>query len=48
MTLTNDFFVNLLDMGTEWQAVAGADGVYEGRDRKTGERKWMATAVDLD
>ena len=38
-TLTNDFFVNLLDMGTEWQPVAGSEGVYEGRDRKTGEVK---------
>jgi len=46
-TLTNDFFVNLLDMGTEWQAAAGADGVYEGRDRKTGEVKWTGTRVDL-
>jgi catalase-peroxidase len=45
-TLTNDFFVNLLDMGTEWTA-SGSDGVYEGRDRKTGERRWTATAVDL-
>jgi len=46
-TLTNDFFVNLLDMGTEWQPSAGAEGVYEGRDRKTGELKWTATRVDL-
>jgi catalase-peroxidase len=46
-TLTNDFFVNLLDMGTEWQPSAGADGVYEGRDRKTGEVKWTGTRVDL-
>jgi catalase-peroxidase len=46
-TLTNDFFVNLLDMGTEWQPVAGTDGVYEGRDRKTGEVKWTGTRVDL-
>jgi catalase-peroxidase len=51
-TLTNDFFVNLLDMGTEWKA-SGASGngtgtqVYEGRDRATGEVKWTATAVDL-
>ena len=45
-TLTNDFFVNLLDMGTEWQP-AGADGVYEGRDRKTKEVKWTGTRVDL-
>ena len=33
--MTNDFFVNLLDMGTQWQPLAGSDGVYEGRDRKT-------------
>ncbi|HTT80730.1 MAG TPA: peroxidase family protein, partial [Stellaceae bacterium] len=46
-TLTNDFFVNLLDMSTEWQPAAGADGVYEGRDRKTNELKWTATRVDL-
>ncbi len=46
-TLTNDFFVNLLDMGTEWKAAAGAGNVYEGRDRDTGELKWTATAVDL-
>jgi catalase-peroxidase len=46
-TLTNDFFVNLLDMGTEWQPAAAADGIYEGRDRKTGEVKWTGTRVDL-
>ena len=45
--LTNDFFVNLLDMRTEWQPVGGKDGVYEGRDRKTKEAKWTATRVDL-
>jgi catalase-peroxidase len=45
-TLTNDFFVNLLDMGTEWQP-AGSDGVYEGRDRKTKKAKWTGTRVDL-
>ncbi len=51
-TLTNDFFVNLLDLGTEWQS-SGSSGngsstqVYEGRDRASGERKWTATAVDL-
>jgi catalase-peroxidase len=47
-TLTNDFFVNLLDMGTEW-AVASSNGsrVYEGRDRASGEVRWTATAVDL-
>jgi catalase-peroxidase len=46
-TLTNDFFVNLLDMGTEWKAVSEAKDVFEGRDRKTGEAKWTATRVDL-
>jgi catalase-peroxidase len=46
-TLTNDFFVNLLDMGTQWQPTAGSDGVYEGRDRKTKEVKWTGTRVDL-
>jgi catalase-peroxidase len=46
-TLTNDFFVNLLDMGTEWKASASAENVYEGRDRATGEVRWTATAVDL-
>ncbi len=46
-TLTNDFFVNLLDMGTEWKASASAENEYEGRDRATGEVKWTATAVDL-
>ena len=46
-TLSNDFFVNLLDMGTQWQPAAGADGAYEGRDRKTNEVKWTATRVDL-
>jgi len=45
-TLTNDFFINLLDMGTEWQP-AGADGEYEGRDRKTKAVKWTGTRVDL-
>jgi catalase-peroxidase len=45
-TLTNDFFVNLLDMSTEWQP-AGSDGVYEGRDRKTKAAKWTGTRVDL-
>ena len=45
-TLTNDFFVNLLDMGTQWQP-AGSDGVYEGRDRKTNGVKWTGTRVDL-
>ena len=45
--LGNDFFVNLLDMATEGRPAAGADGVYEGRDRKTGEVRWTATRVDL-
>ena len=45
-TLTNDFFVNLLDMNTEWQPSA-TEGVYEGRNRKTGEVKWTGTRVDL-
>lgn len=46
-TLTNDFFVHLLDMGTEWKPVSGADGAFEGRDRATGERKWTGSRVDL-
>jgi catalase-peroxidase len=46
-TLTNDFFVNLLDMRTEWKASASAENAYEGRDRATGELKWTSTAVDL-
>ncbi|MEU2508211.1 catalase/peroxidase HPI [Streptomyces sp. NPDC007863] len=46
-TLTNDFFVNILDMGTEWKASEGDENVYEGRDRATGELKWTGTAVDL-
>ncbi|WP_420081940.1 catalase/peroxidase HPI [Streptomyces sp. JL4002] len=46
-TLTNDFFVNLLDMGTEWKASATAENVFEGRDASTGEFRWSATAVDL-
>jgi catalase-peroxidase len=46
-TLSNDFFVNLLDMGTHWQPAAGTDGVFEGRDRKTNEVKWTGTRVDL-
>jgi catalase-peroxidase len=45
--LTNDFFLNLLDMGTEWKAVSDAQDVFEGRDRKTGEVKWTGTRVDL-
>jgi catalase-peroxidase len=46
-TLTNDFFVNLLDMGTVWQASAGSEAVFEGRDRKTNVVKWTGTRVDL-
>lgn len=46
-TLTNDFFVNLLDMGVAWMPAQGAEGVYEGRDRATGELKWTGTRVDL-
>jgi catalase-peroxidase len=46
-TLTNDFFVNLLDMSTKWQKSKDMDGVYEGVDRSTGEKKWTATSVDL-
>jgi len=45
--LSNDFFVNLLDMGTEWKPAADAKGVYEGRDRASGEVKWTGTRVDL-
>ncbi len=45
--LTNDFFLNLLDMGTEWKAVSTAQDVFEGHDRKTGELKWTGTRVDL-
>jgi catalase-peroxidase len=46
-TLTNDFFVNLLDMSTQWRPAAGAEGVYEGRDRQTNQIKWTGTRVDL-
>ncbi len=46
-TLTNDFFVNLLDMNTKWQPSSTSEGVYEGRDRETGELKWTGTRVDL-
>jgi catalase-peroxidase len=45
--LTNDFFVNLLDMATKWQPAPGAEGVFEGRDRVTGALKWTGTRVDL-
>ena len=46
-TLTNDFFVNLLDMSTEWKVSVSSENVFEGRDRATGELKWTGTAVDL-
>ncbi len=46
-TLTNDFFVNLLDLGTKWSATSDAQDVFEGRDRKTGELKWIGTRTDL-
>ena len=45
--LTNDFFVNLLDMGTEWKPASIEAEVFEGHDRKTGELKWTGTRVDL-
>jgi catalase-peroxidase len=45
--LTNDFFVNLLDMKTKWEKSAKSEGVLEGRDRATGELKWTGTVVDL-
>ena len=46
-TLSNDFFLNLLDMGTVWKPTSGAQDVFEGRDRKTGEAKWTASRADL-
>ncbi len=46
-TLTNDFFVNLLDMSTQWRKSSTSEGLYEGLDRKTGALKWTATPVDL-
>ena len=46
-TLSNDFFVNLLDMSTQWSKSSKSEGVYEGRDRATGKVKWTATPVDL-
>jgi catalase-peroxidase len=46
-TLSNDFFANLLDMGTAWSPKGGEDGIYEGRDRKTGAPRWTGTRVDL-
>ncbi|MDZ7825367.1 MAG: hypothetical protein U5R48_04200 [Gammaproteobacteria bacterium] len=45
--MSNDFFVNLLDMGTEWQPITDEGELFEGRDRETGEVKWSATRVDL-
>jgi catalase-peroxidase len=45
--LTNDFFVNLLDMSTKWQASSTTEGVYEGSDRATGAPKWTGSRVDL-
>ena len=45
--LTNDFFVNLLDPGTTWRVISEADGLYEGTDRATGDKRWTATRVDL-
>jgi catalase-peroxidase len=45
--LSNDYFVNLLDMGTEWKPTSDAKEQFEGRDRRTGELKWTATRVDL-
>jgi len=46
-TLNNDFFINLLDMSTQWKKSSQTEGVYEGHDRKTGKLKWKATSVDL-
>ena len=46
--LTNDFFVNLLDMATEWKATSDTEDVFEGRDRGTGELKWTGSRVDLE
>ena len=46
-TLTNDFFVNLLDLGTTWKATSEEENEFEGRDRATGEVKWTGTRVDL-
>ena len=45
--MTNDFFVNLLDLGTTWKATSDAQTTFEGRDRKTGELKWSGTRADL-
>jgi catalase-peroxidase len=46
-TLTNDFFVNIADMGTVWAPADGDDNLFEGRDRNTGEVRWTASRVDL-
>jgi catalase-peroxidase len=46
-TLSNDFFVNLLDMGVKWTAAAGNDNLFEGKDRKSGQVKWTGTRADL-
>ena len=46
-TLSNDFFVNLLDLGTTWKGLTDAQGIFEGRDRKTGDLKWLGTRADL-
>src|SRR5262249_26188628 len=46
-TLSNDFFVNLLDMGTQWKPISDANDIFEGRDRATNALKWTATRVDL-
>ena len=46
-TLTNDFFVNLLDMNTEWRESSEAEGMFEGRDRSSGETRWIGSRVDL-
>jgi catalase-peroxidase len=46
-TLSNDYFVNLLDMNTEWKATSETEETFEGRDRKTGDLKWTATRADL-
>jgi catalase-peroxidase len=46
-TLSNDFFVNLLDMSTQWSKSAATEGIYEGKDRATGKVRWTATPVDL-
>jgi catalase-peroxidase len=45
--LNNDFFVNLLDMSTQWSKSSSSEGLYEGKDRTTGELRWSATPVDL-